>query len=135
MIVRNINEGPIFTAFYFMNGNTKYDGIIDYKNNQITIEIDNLISVDEIAPYFEIENADHVESIGYEMISGDQETSWNDFSDSMNNPVIYTVVQGNVRVDYKIITKYKYIEGDLNGDGFVDIKDMIHLQSLINSKK
>lgn len=135
LIVRNINEGPIFTAFYFMNGNTKYDGIIDYKNNQITIEIDNLISVDEIAPYFEIENADHVESIGYEMISGDQETSWNDFSDSMNNPVIYTVVQGNVRVDYKIITKYKYIEGDLNGDGFVDIKDMIHLQSLINSKK
>ena len=53
----------------------------------------------------------------------------------MNNPVIYSVVQGNVRVDYKIISKYKYIEGDLNGDGFVDIKDMIHLQSLINSKK
>lgn len=131
--VININEGPIFTEFYFMNGNVKYDGIIDYTKNQIIIEIDNQISVDMIAPYFETENADKVESIGYEMVSGDQENSWNDFSD-LNTPVIYTLTQGSNKVEYEIRLKYAYIEGDLNGDGMVDTKDMIYLQNLINAQ-
>ena len=125
-----ITEGLIIDSFNLkaMNG-TVYEGIIDNIAHEIYVDVPIGVSgLNKAAAIFTVSGSENEISLyngTQKIINGTTRLNY-----TKNINLIFKNVKDSTNI-YTVKLRYPSIEGDLDGDGYVDVNDIIYLQKLI----
>ena len=125
-----ITEGLIIDSFNLkaMNG-TVYEGIIDNIAHEIYVDVPIGVSgLNKAAAIFTVSGSENEISL----YNGTQKIINGTTRLNYTKPITLRLEDGTDSTNiYTVKLRYPSIEGDLDGDGYVDVNDIIYLQKLI----